>query len=450
MTDFRKEYDQKLVRPEEAVKLVQSGDWVDYAHSTSVPVLLDRALAARAEELEDVNIRGYLVYHPLAIFEANDRVGRRVFTFNSWHFGGIERKQVEKGYAFFIPMRYCELPEMYRRKEDIERVDVLMLQTAKMDAFGNFNLGPANSQTMEVVRRAKHIIVEENENIPYVPGLYDESIPLSKVDAIVSSREPVDVLGNAKPSEIDRKIAELVLKEIPDGATLQLGIGGMPNAVGELISQSDLKDLGVHTEMYVDSMMKMTQAGIITGQKKSRDRGKQVFAFGAGSKELYEFMDHNPVFASAPVDYVNSPQVIASFDNFISINNAIELDLYGQINGESSGMRQISGTGGQLDFVIGAYHSHGGKSIMALSSTFTNKKGETKSRILPTLKEGSIVTDPRTTAHYVATEYGIVNLRGKSTWQRAEALISIAHPDFRDQLIQEAGKMHIWRKSNQR
>lgn len=448
MTDYKALYKEKLTTPEEAVKCVKSGDWLEYSHGIAVPNLLDKALADRAEELEDINIRGYLVFRPLAIYDANDRVGKRVFTFNSWHFGGVERKQVSKGYAFFNPMRYCELPEMYRREEDIERVDVMMMQTSPMDKNGRFNVGPSNSHALEAARRAKKIILEVNPNVPTVYGLYDETIPIEWVDMIVESDLPVDILKNAEPSETDKKIAGLVLPMIPNGATLQLGIGGMPNAVGDMIADSDLKDLGIHTEMYVDSMMKMTLAGKISGKYKNIDKGKQVFAFGAGSKELYDFLDHNQEVVTAPVDYVNGPENIMKLDNFISINNAIELDLYGQINAESAGAKQISGTGGQLDFVIGAYRSKGGKSIVALTSTFTDKEGNLKSRILPSLSKNTIITDPRTTVQYVVTEYGVFNLKGKSLWQRAEGLINLAHPNFRDELIKEAESLNIWRKTN--
>lgn len=451
MQDFKKMYEQKLVSADEAVKLVKSGDWIDYNHGMSTPYTLDQALARRAEELEDVNIRGFLVFRPLDIYAANDRVGRRVFTFNSWHFGGLERKMVDKGYAFFSPMRFTELPSFYRDPTCIERVDVLMTQVTPMDRFGFFNFGPSASASMEVARRAKHVILEVNPNIPYVDGLYDEKIHISEVDFVTeTTQEGVDLLGNAEPTEVDETIAKLVLKEITDGACLQIGIGGMPNAVGAMVAKSDLKDLGIHTEMYVDSMMDMTKAGVITGRKKTIDPGKQVFSFSSGSPELYEFMDHNPQMITAPVDYVNDPAVIQQIDKFTSINNAIELDLYGQMNAESSGTKQISGTGGQLDFVIGAYRSKGGKSIVALSSTYKTRDGEVKSRILPTLSAGTIITDPRSTVHMVATEYGIVNLKGKSTWQRAEQIISLAHPDFRDDLIKEAEKMKIWRASNKR
>jgi acyl-CoA hydrolase len=255
----------------------------------------------------------------------------------------------------------------------------------------------------------------------------------------------------AKPgTDVDKAVAELVVKEIPDGACLQLGIGGMPNTIGKMIAESDLKDLGVHTEMYVDAFVDMAEKGKITGMCKPFDRGLQTFAFGAGTRKMYDYLDRNPAIKSASVDYVNHYFRVANLDNFISINNAVDMDLFGQINAESSGTKQISGAGGQLDFVLGAYGAPGGKTFLCMSSTFKKKDGSIASRIRPTLAPGSIVTDTRPNVMYVVTEYGIKNLKGLSSWQRAEALISLAHPDFRDELIKEAEKMHIWKRSNKR
>jgi butyryl-CoA:acetate CoA-transferase len=254
--------------------------------------------------------------------------------------------------------------------------------------------------------------------------------------------------GASTPTDVDKAVAKLIVEEIPNGACLQLGIGGMPNTVGAMIAESDLKDLGVHTEMYVDAFVDIAKAGKINGSKKNIDRFRQTYAFGAGTKKMYDYMDENPELMSAPVDYTNDIRRISALDNFISINNAVDVDLYGQINAESAGTKHISGAGGQLDFVLGAYLSNGGKSFVCLSSTFTTKDGTVKSRIRPTLADGSIVTDTRANTHYLVTEYGKVCLKGLSAWERAEAIISIAHPDFRDELIAEAEKMHIWRKSN--
>ena len=261
---------------------------------------------------------------------------------------------------------------------------------------------------------------------------------------------PMPQMGSVPATDIDRKVAELIVSEIPNGACLQLGIGGMPNTVGALIADSDLKDLGVHTEMYVDAFVDIANAGKITGRCKTIDRGRQTYAFAAGTQKLYDYLNDNPQCSSVPVDYTNDVRVIAQIDNFISINNAVDIDLYGQVNAESAGIKQISGTGGQLDFVMGAYLSNGGKSFICLSSTFKQKDGTVASRIRPTLSDGSIVTDPRSATQYVVTEYGMINPKGKSSWERAEALISIAHPDFREQLIADAEKMHIWKRSNKR
>ena len=252
------------------------------------------------------------------------------------------------------------------------------------------------------------------------------------------------------PTDVDRTVANLIVPEIPNGACLQLGIGGMPNTVGALIAESDLKDLGVHTEMYVDAFVDIAKAGKINGKNKTLDYGRQVFAFAAGTKKLYDYVNKNPDVMGAPVDYTNDVHVISQLDKFISINNIVDLDLFGQVNAESAGIKHISGTGGQLDFVMGAYLSKGGKSFICLSSAMKGKDGQLKSRIVPTLTNGSICTDPRSTVQYLVTEYGMINLKGLNTWQRAEQIISIAHPQFRDELIKDAEKMGIWRKSNKR
>ena len=245
------------------------------------------------------------------------------------------------------------------------------------------------------------------------------------------------------PTEVDRKIAELVVGLIGDGACIQLGIGAMPNAVGELIAQSGLKDLGVHTEMLCDAYVAMAEAGCITGKYKTTDPGKIVYTFALGSRKLYDFLDGNPDCLLAPVDYTNDPYIIAKNDNMVCLNNAIELDLYGQVASETSGPRQISGTGGQLDFISAAARSRNGKGLICLSSTYTDHEGVMQSRIRPFLGPGQIVTVPRSYCPYVITEYGVADLRAKTTWERAEELISIAHPDFREDLIRQAEQLGL-------
>ena len=310
--------------------------------------------------------------------------------------------------------------------------------------------GPNASHLGAVCETSKKIIVEVNENMPRCHGGSEANVHISQVSYIVEGDNPaIGELGAGGPAtDVDKKVAELIVDQIPNGACLQLGIGGMPNAVGSLIAESDLKDLGVHTEMYVDAFVDIAKAGKITGAKKNIDRYRQAYGFGAGTKKMYDYLDENPELMSAPVSYTNDIKNIAALDNFISINNCVDLDLFGQISSETSGTKHISGAGGQLDFVLGAYMSNGGKSFICCSSTFTDKQGVVHSRIRPTLVEGSVVTDTRANTHYIVTEYGMVNVKGLSTWQKAEAIISVAHPDFRDELIKEAEKMHIWKRSN--
>lgn len=443
---FLEEYKQKLVSADEAVKIVKSGDWVDYGWCTGTPDALDKALARRTDELNDVNVRGGILLKPLAIFERED-AGEH-FTWNSWHMGGYERRLIKRGCSFYSPIRYSELPRYYRDSTTPD--DVAMFQVAPMDSHGYFNFGPNASHLGAVCETSKKIIVEVNENMPRCHGGSEANVHISQVSYIVEGDNPaIGELGAGGPAtDVDKKVAELIVDQIPNGACLQLGIGGMPNAVGSLIAESDLKDLGVHTEMYVDAFVDIAKTGKITGAKKNIDRYRQAYGFGAGTKKMYDYLDENPELMSAPVSYTNDIKNIAALDNFISINNCVDLDLFGQISSESSGTKHISGAGGQLDFVLGAYMSNGGKSFICCSSTFTDKQGVVHSRIRPTLVEGSVVTDTRANTHYIVTEYGMVNVKGLSTWQKAEAIISVAHPDFRDELIKEAEKMHIWRRSN--
>lgn len=447
--NFESIYKQKLGTAEKAAAMVQSGAWLDYGWTTGTPVAFDHALACRMandKSITDIKIRGGILLWLPKVLQLDDAAGR--VCWNSWHSSGIERKLCATDVGFYAPLRYSELPRWYRENCN-DTVDLAVFQVSPMDEDGFFNFGPNNSHLKAICDVAKTIVVEVNENLPYCNGIKEQGVHINDVTMIIhGDNPPMGEMPAAPAGEVEQAVAKLIVEEIPSGACLQLGIGGMPNAVGSLIAQSDLKDLGAHTEMFVDAYVAIDAAGKLTGAKKNIDTGKHVFAFAGGTQKLYNFIHKNPSVYSAPVDYTNDVRVVSQIDNFISINNAVDIDLFCQVNSESAGPKHISGAGGQMDFVMGAYLSKGGKSFICLSSTFHDKNGNLVSRIRPTLSDGSIVTDTRTQVHYVVTEYGKVNLKGLSTWQRAEALISIAHPQFRDQLISDANRLGIWRNSN--
>lgn len=294
------------------------------------------------------------------------------------------------------------------------------------------------------------VILEINERLPKLNGGFDECIHISEVDMIVEGEHPplYQLPPHVSTSE-DVEIAKNIMPYIADGATIQLGIGGMPNAIGNLIAQSDLKDLGMHTELCSDAYLELYEKGKLTNSKKSLHRGKGVLGIAFGSQSLYDWLDDNPGITAFPLEYVNSAEVIAQIDNMVSINSCISADLYGQICAETSGMRHISGTGGQLDYLTGAAMARGGKAFICMQSTFTDKSGQIHSRVVPYF-QGDVITSPRSQAYFMATEYGVVNLVGRTVWERAEMMISIAHPMFREELITAAENQKIWRRSNKR
>jgi len=321
---------------------------------------------------------------------------------------------------------------------------------APMDRHGCFSYGLTNCCMQEMLDAAEHIVLEVNEHMPVIYGMEGDHIHISDVDCVVEGHRDICLAPGGKAGEIDRRIAANIFPYLQDGMTLQLGIGGMPNALGALIAESDLKDLGMHTELMSDGYLRLYQAGKITNRKKPLQRGKGVFSICSGSRELYAFLDSNPDILSAPMRYVNDPETIRQLDHFVSINSCIAADLYGQVCSETSGIRHISGTGGQLDFVTGAYLAEHGQAFLAMASTYIDKQGVAHSRILPKFTQGDVITTPRTQAPCLVTEYGVARLPGLTTWQRAEAIVSIAHPDFRDSLIAAAEAQKIWRRSNRR
>ena len=445
MDRVQEEYKKKLVTADEAVKVIKSGDYIHYGLMCGVVYDLDTALAKRVNELEDVTICATMWSYaePPAVLRADPNAEH--FHYASSHFTGTERKCNKAGNCWFLPVQFRENPKFF--EECRPTFSVAMLQVAPMDKSGNFNLGPNVCEEIGVLKNADKIIVEVNENMIINHGV-ENSLNISQVDYIVEgSNTPLPTINAKEATEVEKKMAEHIVKLIESGSTLQLGTGGFPNYVGKLIAESDIDDLSVHTEMFVDAYLQLYKAGKLTGNKNI-NKGKMTYTFAMGSQELYDWINDNPMMQVAPVDYVNDVGVIAQNDKVVSINSCLQVDLFGQVNSESAGLQHIGGTGGQLDYVMGAFKSKGGKSFLCLPSTRTSKDGKVESLIRPVLPEGSIVSVPRSGVHYIVTEYGAVNLKGKTTWERAELLISIAHPDFRDELREAAKKMGIWKDTS--
>jgi acyl-CoA hydrolase len=423
----------QVISAERAASFVKSGMWLEYGVSLCQPDVFDSALGARIKELSNVKIRSCLSMRPRAVLEA-DPAGDHVHWF-SLHFSGYDRKKHDEGRANYLPVNLGEIPDYYRRF--IEPIDIVVLKTCPMDENGFFNLSAANLWHRATIERARLVIVETTKGLPYVYG-EETGIHFSEIDYIIAGDDaPAPELPNPPPGEIDRAVARVIAAEVEDGACLQIGIGGMPNAVCALLLESGVGELGVHTEMMTDGIADLYKAGRITGVRKKLDPGKIVYTFALGSRNLYATLDRNRDMLCCPVDYTNMPHIIMKNDHVVSINNTTQIDLQGQAASESDGARHISGTGGQLQFVRGAYASNGGKSFICLSSTY-DKRGERRSRIVLNLTHGNVVTTPRTDVMYVATEYGLVNLKGKTVAERARALIGLAHPDFREELERQA------------
>lgn len=428
------EYRSKFVTPEEAAaRAVRSGDWVDYGFGAGFPELMDRALAGRRDELKDVKIRGGLVIRPrIEVAECDPE--HRAFTYYSWHIGDYERKLQSRGLVQFLPVMLRFLPELYRNHI---RVDTAFVPVSTPDDKGYCGLGISNYAWRTIFERARTVVFEINERLPRLQGVDgSHRVHLSEADYIVEGEhEPLPVRGYKEASETDKKIAELVVAEIPDGAVLSLGVGGVPFTVANMLAQSDRKDIGCHTGTISDAFLTLFRAGKLTNARKEFDTGLSTWNLAIGSQELYDWLDAEPeLFRPGDLDYVHDPYRIARMKNVISINGGVQLDLMGQENGESVGTRQLSGIGGQMDFLEGAFRSQGGKGFICINSSRLNKEGERRSNIVPFIPGGSTVSAPRTMIQYVVTEYGVAKLSGRSLRERAQAMISIAHPDFREEL----------------
>lgn len=434
MAAYYDEYRQKLTTPERAVETIKNGDTIVHGLSIAEPPALLAAIADRARQGSLEDIKAFSLnpteYAANTIFSPD--LSDCIQTY-SWFVGETDRASIKVGLSYFVPNYFHQIPRICR---DFMQIDVTITTVSAMDKAGYFSLGTSNDFTSTAARHCRNLIVEVNENMPRVFG--DSLIHISEVDYLVENHVPLLEIKQPDPKPEDEAIGQLIAPMVPDGATIQLGAGGIPNAVAK--SLSGHKDLGIHTELLCPGMIDLIKEGVVTGKKKNLHPRKNVFTFARGTREMYQIMNDNPSMESYSVSYVNDPAVIAQNDNMVSINSIIEVDLLGQCNAEFLGGAQYSGTGGQLDFVRGAFNSKGGKSILAFYSTARN--GEI-SKVVPRFDTGTVVTTPRMDTHYLITEYGVANLKGKSTRDRALDIISIAHPRFRDQLLIEAENMHL-------
>ncbi len=434
MNSYISEYRQKLTTPQKAVETIKSGDTIVHGMINAEPPALLAAIADRAREgdLKDIKIFSMAPQeHAIKTVLAPDLSD--CIQAYSWFVSGADRRLVKVGLHYFVPNYFHQIPKIIR---DFMDIDVTVTTVSPVDNAGYFSFGTVNDYTSTAARHCKTLIVEVNENMPRVFG--DSLLHISEVDAIVENHVPLLELIPADLKPEDEIIGKYISEMVPDGATIQLGFGGIPNAIAYCLM--DHKDLGIHSELFCSSMIDLIEVGVVTGRKKTLHPRKNVFTNAWGTQRMYEFINDNPSMESYPVSYTNEPAVIAQNDNFISINSIIEVDLLGQCNAEFLAGSQFSGTGGQLDFVRGAFNSHGGKSILAFYST---ARDGAISRVVPRFKTGTAITTPRMDTHYLVTEYGVVNLKGKSTRERALDIISIAHPAFRDDLLRQAEDMYL-------
>lgn len=433
MTDYQKMYQEKLTTPEQLAQQVQSG-WLlgmDTATSQTPAIMTAIAEHIRNSDITGVKVQALLDAYPFEFYTDPTLAGK--MTGYSWFSSSAARKAVNAGYADIIPAYYRDFPTRIRTEYDY---DAVCVEVAPMDRHGYFSLALNGSYIDAMLDKTKRIFLEVNDRQPR--GLCGSLIHISQVDAIVEYNHDLPVLPPVQLDEVSKTIGGLIAERIPDGACLQLGIGAIPDATGMALKSKH--DLGIHTEMFTDSMVELIECGAVNNSKKQIHRGKTVTTFAFGSQRIYDYIDDNPAVEILPVEYVNDPDIICQNDNMISINAAVEVDLFGQVCAESVGTKHMSGSGGQIDYVRGACQSRGGKSFIAFTST---AKGGTISKIKPILTPGAVVTTSKNDVDYIVTEYGVAHLRGRSLGERARQLIAIAHPDFRDELTFEAKKRGI-------
>jgi len=420
------DYKAKLRTAEEAVSFIKSGDRVYYGGNAAIPQTLVRALASRKAELEDVQLNHVLLLgdDPLS---APEMAGH--FRHNSLFVGPADRKAVNDGRADYVPIFLYMIPRLFNDR--VVPVDVAMVAVSPPDEHGYMSLGVETLASKAACNAARQVIVQVNERMPRVLG--DSFMHVRNVDMIVEATEPLPTLEPGPPSEVELAISRHIMELIEPGMTVQMGIGGIPDAI--FAGMEGSLELGIHTEMLSDQAMHAIERGVVTGSRKTIHQGKVVITFALGSDELYDYLDNNPLIEAHPVDYVNDPFIISQNEKMLAVNSAVEVDLTGQVCSDSIGTFIYSGFGGQVDFIRGAARSKGGKPVIAVSST---AKGGTLSRIVSMLKPGAGVVTSRADVHYVVTEFGTAKLFGKNLRERAEALIKIAHPDHQDDLLVQA------------
>jgi itaconate CoA-transferase len=431
---YQGDYQKRLTTPAKAVEHIAHGSTLVHGMGPGEPPALLGAIAdrVRAGDLNALKVFSMLpmehVGRTLLAPDLSDRLSAYC-----WFVSGADRELVKRGLNHFVPNEFHQIPRLLR---DFMEVDVTVTTVSPMDKAGFFSFGTVNDYISTAARYTKRLMVEVNRHMPRVFG--DSLLHVSEVDAIVENEEPLIEIVPAQPKPEAEPIGHIIAEMVPDAATIQLGFGGIPNAV--CLHLESHKDLGVHSELFCPGMMHLIQKGVVNGRRKNLHPRKHIFTNALGNRDMYEFMNDNPSMASYPVSYTNDPHVIAQNDHMISINSTIEVDILGQCNSEYLGGFEFSGTGGQLDYVRGAFNSRGGKSIIAFYATAHN--GEV-SRVVPRFQPGTVVTTPRMDTHFLVTEYGAVNLKGKSTRERALDVISIAHPRFRDGLLKEAEHMRL-------
>lgn len=429
---WKEEYQDKLCTADEAAALIKSNDRIAMSGGTSVPYEFSRALSRRAGQIKNVGISmGYA----MALFDYMKPENHESFYLETVFVGPMERICMDWGVCQYVPIHlgntadYCHASNL----------NIAVARVTPPDENGfmcrsNF----ASFLDLETIRNADYVIVEVNSHMPRLVAP-EFKIHVSEVDRIIEHEEPIFEIPNIPISDAEQKMADYIAEMIPDGSCVQLGFGGLPNAIG--FNLKNKKNLSIYSEVATPAMEELIEAGVVNGANRSFMQGRKVVAgFCVGTRKFYDYVQNNKDFEFKLIGFINDPRNIAKNDNLVAINNALMLDLTGQVASESIGVKQYSGTGGQVQFIWGAKFANNGKNILAINSTFTDKDGNLQTKIMPSLPENTVVTTSRNDVEYVVTEHGVAHLRYKSLMERAKALISVAHPDFRDKLTFEAKK----------